>query len=212
MKVGRRSVQFPQRLCSRISKPLNKPANLTKEIYMSKTRRILIVLSVFTFLFLHSSLASAQSRTVVVSPMANDPIASGTALRNVLANIPAPSSTNRWLLKVDPGIYQISGDALVMRSWVDIEGSGIDQTLIRTVASEGIPTVVGASNAELRMLTVESTAGSDASKVTAMFNSNANPRVYRVKFVAQNSGVAGPLLCSIRHLHPESKSVSSSFQ
>ena len=71
-----------------------------------------------------------------------------------------------------------------------IEGSGIDQTIIRMINSSTTPTISGASNAELRMLTVEASASPSTGKVTAMLNSNAHPRIYRVKFVVQNGGTA----------------------
>lgn len=154
---------------------------------MSKPR-ILTVLSVFTFVLLHASFVVGQSRTVVVSPVSGDPIASGTTLRNALAGIPSPSSTNRWLLKIDPGIYEMQSTSLQMRSWVDIEGSGIGQTIIRANSTGfTINTILGASDAELRMLTVEATGGPNVGvgQVAAMRNTNGNPRVYRVKFVTQ---------------------------
>ena len=149
---------------------------------MSRKRMLTIILSVFACILFSSSIASAQIRTVLVSPAPGDPFASGANLRNALANIPSPSSTNRWLLKVEPGIYQLQGNALLMRPWVDIEGSGIGVTTIRIVASPGVPTISGASNAELRMLTVEATENA-----IAMFNSNAHPRIYRVNFVVQTT-------------------------
>ena len=150
---------------------------------MFRTRILTFVLSVFAFILFSSSISSAQIRTVLVSPVPGDPVASGTNLRNALAGITSPSSTNRWLLKIEPGIYQLQGDALVMRPWVDIEGSGIGMTTISLASptTPTVPTISGASNAELRMLTVESTA------VLAMFNSNAHPRIYRVKFVVQTN-------------------------
>ena len=83
---------------------------------MFRTRILTIVLSVFACILFSSSVASAQIRTVLVSPVPGDPIASGTALRNALANISSPSSTNRWLLKIEPGIYQLQGTALLVRS------------------------------------------------------------------------------------------------
>jgi hypothetical protein len=155
---------------------------------MLKTRRILTVLSVFAFVFVHFSLASAQIRTVLVSPVPNDPAASGTALRNALAGIPSPSSTNRWLLKIEPGIYEMQSNSLQMRSWVDIEGSGIGQTIIRANSTAfTVNTILGASDAELRMLTVEALGGPNVGvgQFAAMRNINGNPRVYRVKFVVQ---------------------------
>lgn len=154
---------------------------------MSK-RISLTILSIFTFMLLQSSLASAQSRTVVVSPVAGDPVASGTALRNALANIPSPSSTNRWLLKIEPGIYEMQSNSLQMRSWVDIEGSGIGVTTIRANSTSfNINTVLGASEAELRMLTVEATGGPSVGvgQVAAMRNIQGSPRVSKVKFLTQ---------------------------
>jgi len=134
--------------------------------------------------------ASAQIRTVLVSPVPGNPIASGTALRNALAGIPSPSSTDRWLLKIEPGIYDIGSTSLPMRSWVDIEGSGIGVTTIRGTVDGGTlvnATINGASNAELRLLTVEATGNTSINTVIAMYNQNAFPRLYRVKLVAQAS-------------------------
>ena len=149
---------------------------------MSQTRMLTII---FTCILFSSSVASAQIRTVLVSPVPGDPIASGTNLRNALANIASPSSTNRWLLKIEPGSYQLQGTALQMRPWVDIEGSGIGVTTILLAAPSTpfAPTISGASDAELRMLTVEATGNP-----TAMSNNNAHPRIYRVKFVATGQG------------------------
>ena len=151
---------------------------------MYKIRTLVIVLCVFGCVLLNSSVASAQIRTVLVSPVPGNPVASGTALQNALAGISSPSDTNRWLLKIEPGIYDLQSGSLQMRSWVDIEGSGVNVTTIRSSQT----TIVGASNAELRMLTVEAIGnqfGSPGPEVIAMFNENANPRVYRVKFKTQ---------------------------
>ena len=132
-------------------------------------------------------------RTVLVSPVPGDPVASGTALRNQLAGISSPSSTNRWLVKIEPGTYDIGTVSLPMRSWVDIEGSGIDATTIRgTVDGTSLTeaTVNGANNTEIRMLTIIA-ARSDNKNAIAMYNENAAVlRLYRVKFVATSAGSA----------------------
>ena len=153
---------------------------------MFRTRILTFVLSVFACILFSSSITSAQIRTVLVAPVPGNPTASGTALKSALAGISSPSSTNRWLLKIEPGIYQITGNSLLMRPWVDIEGSGIEQTIIRMSSSSTTPTIAGASNTELRMLTVEA-----IDQQTAMFNSNAHPRVYRVKFVVATNQTQG---------------------
>jgi hypothetical protein len=157
----------------------------------SRQRRFRVVLVGLLFLFVATS-ATAQVRTVLVSPIPGDPVGSGTALRNALNGISSPSSTNRWLLKIEPGVYDIGAAALAMRSWVDIEGSGMGVTTIRgtVVGFQDAGTINGASNAELRLLTVEA-IGSPAADAIAMYNGSAFPRLYRVKLVAQSSfGVA----------------------
>jgi hypothetical protein len=77
-----------------------------------------------------------------------------------------------------------------MRSWVSIEGSGIEATTIRGDVGFNPQTfagyfgvVEGANNAELRNLTVENIGGG-AHRI-AMLNRNASPRVYRVRFITQ---------------------------
>lgn len=131
-------------------------------------------------LLLGVNTAEAQIRTVLVSPAPGDPVASGTALRNALNGIASPSSTNRWLLKIEPGIYDVGTISLVMRSWVDIEGSGMGVTTVRGSVPPENATVHGASNAELRLLTVEATP--NVVGATAMRNDSASPRIYRVRF------------------------------
>jgi len=102
-------------------------------------------------------------RTVVVSPIPGDPAGSGTLLLNALNGISGNSATNPYLLKIEPGIYDIGATALAMKTYVDIEGSGENATFI--VASRGnssltsvAAAVISAANAELRQLTVTNTA------------------------------------------------------
>jgi hypothetical protein len=138
-------------------------------------------------LLLGAQAAGAQIRTVLVSPVPGNPVASGTALRNALTGIPAPSSTDRWLLKIEPGIYDIGTVSLAMRSWVDIEGSGIGVTTVRGTVNAGVNfdgTINGADNAELRLLSVEATGTGASSAAIAVANTNASPRLYRVKLTA----------------------------
>lgn len=146
-------------------------------------------------LLLGAETVGAQIRTVLVSPVPGDPVASGTALRNALAGISSPSATNRWLLKIEPGIYDVGGTSLVMRPYVDVEGSGIDATTIRgngDASEYNNATILGADNAELRLLTVQAIGPTSTSSVIAMANyDGASPRVYRVKFVAQAQTVWG---------------------
>lgn len=151
---------------------------------------------VFALLFTAGT-AGAQIRTVLVSPVPGNPTASGTALQTALTGIASPSSTNRWLLKIEPGIYDVGTTPLQMRSWVDIEGSGIGVTTIRgSVATNRDGTVHGADDAELRLLTVEAV---DSPEAIAMVNVSVSPRLYRVRFIASASG-SGSVAWGIRSL------------
>lgn len=128
---------------------------------------------------------AAQIRTVLVSPVPGNPVASGNALQSALLGIaPAPTATNPWLVKLEPGLYDVGATPLAMRPWVHIEGSGIGITTIRgSVDGSGLigGTVQGASNSELRQLTVEANHPQGA---IALYNPGTSPRLYRVRFVA----------------------------
>ena len=136
-------------------------------------------------LLLGAETVGAQIRTVLVSPVPGNPIASGTALRNALVGISSPSATNRWLLKIEPGIYDVGATALDMHSWVDIEGSGIGMTNIRgsnnIYDAGGDATVNGANDAELRLLTLEAVSSAAVPDVIPMANYSTSSRLYRVK-------------------------------
>jgi hypothetical protein len=160
-----------------------KEISMTSRAYRTKSRPSPASLHSLVFglaLLLGAETAGAQIRTVLVSPVPGNQLASGTALRNALTGIPSPSSTDRWLLKIEPGIYDVGTTQLQMRSWVDIEGSGIGMTTIRGSVLPENATIHGANNTELRLLTIEAIPNIDGA--TAMRNDSASPRIYRVKF------------------------------
>jgi hypothetical protein len=100
---------------------------------------------------------AAYARTVVVSPGANH-AASGTALRNALGGIADNSAARPYLLKVEPGTYDLGSEPLTLKPHVDVEGSG---ELATTITSSGaVPsTLAAASNSEVRFLAVVATNG-----------------------------------------------------
>ncbi len=122
-------------------------------------------------------------RTVVVSPVPGNQVASGNALLSALNNISGQSATNTYLLKIEPGIYELSNTShLIMKEYVDIEGSGELTTIItRTGASNHVDahTLLGANNAELRFLTVRNT-GDTYTFAIAIRVENSSPRLIRV--------------------------------
>jgi hypothetical protein len=131
-----------------------------------------------------SSEFARYTRTVVVSPTGT-PSQNGTALKNALSGITSASETNPYLLKIEPGVYDLgTAPGLTMKPWVDVEGSGEGITTLTAAGNMGWSdaTVQGAPNAELRSLTVKNTGGAD--KAFAV-HSTANPfRMTRVTAVA----------------------------
>ena len=122
---------------------------------------------------------SHYTRTVVVSPV-GAAAQNGTALLNALAGLTGVSATQPYLLKLEPGVYDLGALPLIMIPYVDIEGSGESVTQITRSgnASSSTGTVVGADNAELRFLTVANTGG--AAYAVAIFNNAASPRLTHV--------------------------------
>ncbi len=97
-------------------------------------------------------------QTVHVHPVSGDGIASGTRLINAFAGIADASATKHYVVKVEPGIYDVGATMLEMKPYVDIEGSGQEATVIQGVGttdtSGTIAVVKGASSSEIRDLQV----------------------------------------------------------
>jgi hypothetical protein len=118
-------------------------------------------------------------QTVLVRPVGT-PVQSGSVLLNTLNNITDASSEKPYVLKIEPGVYDLGTTSLEMKEYVDIEGSGEIATKITGSAGDSpfSGVVMGASNAELRFLTVESTGG--GSYAIAIYNFNASPKITNV--------------------------------
>ncbi len=99
-------------------------------------------------------------RTVVVSPVGTA-TENGAALLNALTGITGASVNNPYLLKIEPGVYDLGTSSLQMKEGVDVEGSGEKTTTITAsgYATYTLGTVMGASNTELRFLSVTNTGG-----------------------------------------------------
>ena len=67
------------------------------------------------------------ARTILVSPVGTD-IQAGTALLSALDSITDASAAKRYLLKLEPGNYNLVRNRLSMKPFVDIEGSGPQST------------------------------------------------------------------------------------
>jgi hypothetical protein len=135
-----------------------------------------------------SDFAAAYKRTVVVSPVGTD-AQNATALINALSGITDASATQKYLLYIEPGTYDLGSGSLQMRQHVDIQGSGELQTIVRsqistpgTCGNQG--TVRGASNAELRFLTVSNTGAEECD--VGVVNTGVSPRLTHV--TVENTG------------------------
>ena len=131
-------------------------------------------------------------RTVLVSPAGDgsDTLANGTALRNALNGITDAFAGNPYLLKIEPGVYNLGTTGLTMKPYVDIEGSGEGVTTITSAAStftddSSSATLTGANNAKLRFLTVENTG--EIYYAIGIYNGSTAPRLTHVTSIA--SGV-----------------------
>lgn len=132
------------------------------------------------------------TRTVIVNA-GNNALNNGTNLLASLASIPGTAGPNQpWLLKVEPGIYDLGGNQLVMRNFVDIEGSGRDVTTITSnvaLLPQNAPTlrVPAGVEATLRELTVANTA---AGRGIGIQIASSQAFIDRVDVEANTGGIA----------------------
>jgi trimeric autotransporter adhesin len=125
------------------------------------------------------------SKVTVVAQSGGDYTSALTAMTAIAAWCGTPSATNPCLLKIMPGVFDIGPSSLQMQAYVDIEGSGENTTKIKGNTGSLFSGVVkGASNAEVRFLSVENTGG--GSYATAIYNYNVSPRLTNVTAIASN--------------------------
>jgi hypothetical protein len=122
------------------------------------------------------------THTLIVSPDP-DPLVAGRQLLQAVAGITDPEAANPYLVKIEPGIYDLDSASLSMRPYVDIEGSGEGVTTITSALGNGLGTVIGANNSELRYLTVKNT-GEPNQQVVGIFTETTSPRFSHVTAVA----------------------------
>lgn len=134
-------------------------------------------------------------QTVWVHPVPGDATASGAALISAVGNITNASATKPYVVKIEPGIYDLGTNMLSMKSYVDLEGSGQQATIIQG-AGAAVPTtgvVSVASSSELRDLQVKSTGGvSDLVAIPILVLDSVDTHIRRVTATA-----SGPNPCSL---------------
>jgi hypothetical protein len=139
--------------------------------------------------------ASAQTapytRTVIV-PANGTAVANGAALLAAVAGLsPAPSFSVRWLIKLESGVYNVGTSSVVLSPYVDIEGSGVVESNLQG-AVDPSPSLIGglvqgASNSELRNLTVSCVSSGSAGCQAVSYNT-ANGRLSQVRILLQGTG------------------------
>lgn len=152
-------------------------------------------------------------RTVIVSPVGNS-LQNGTELLEKRAAITDASATKPYLLKIEPGVYDIGTNSLVMGEYIDIEGAGPGATTITGGGGGMVATVVGASNAEIRDLSVNNLGTGSWSR--AIYNSHslritnveASARGATSNTAIENSSGSAPL---ISHVSAWAEGGSSSY-
>lgn len=108
----------------------------------------------------------ALRRTLIVNPVLDplDTQASALRLLEILAELGAindASATNPYLIKLEPGVYDLQGTAISLLPFVDVEGAGEGATILR--GARNGPVVFGEDNVELRSLTIENLGSGSSS-------------------------------------------------
>jgi len=119
------------------------------------------------------------------------PEQNGTALLNAMDGIVGNDSANRFLIRLEPGTYDLGSDKLIIKPWVDIEGAG---ELVTTIRREGFADTTASdaavlgNNGELRFLSIVSPgAGSD--HATGL-RTGTNTQLTHVRFQVNGAAIS----------------------
>lgn len=100
-------------------------------------------------------------RTAVIGPV-GDAAANGTALLDAIDALPMPSSAAEgWLVEIEPGLYDVGANPLLLPPWITLRGSGTTFTVIQgsicDSAAGSKATILLANGSEIRDMTVSNT-------------------------------------------------------
>lgn len=125
-------------------------------------------------------------KVAIVAPNGGDYSNPATAMSDYATWCGTPSATNTCLLKIMPGVYDVGTSTVVMQNYIDIEGSGENATTITGNVDSGTAGVVnGASNAEIRFITLKHTGG--GTYAYAIYNSGASIKITNVTAMASGA-------------------------
>jgi hypothetical protein len=121
-----------------------------------------------------------------------------TSLTAALASIADASATKPYLIKVMPGVYDLAGASLQLKPFVDLEGSGMNNTIITSSVLNAdnescvTGTVMMANNSMISRIKVVNVrpAGSDTGVDALVFN-NVTARAEEISVLVYNSFTTG---------------------
>lgn len=130
----------------------------------------------------------AYTHTVVVNS-GSDSEQNGITLLDALDGITNASFSNRFLLKIEPGVYDLGNDVLTMKSFVDIEGSGEVVTRIvgKGKAAANTGTIVAAQDSEIRELSIYTSVSGMAAAVS-IYSNATNIRIRNLTLMTDGPG------------------------
>ncbi|MEM7223087.1 MAG: hypothetical protein AAF495_08930 [Pseudomonadota bacterium] len=134
------------------------------------------------------------TNTIVVSPVGPTEQDNCLELQAALDSIEDASFNTPYLIHLEPGVYDCGDQAITMKPFVNIQGSGPTMTFIKGSRNgeTGIVTLV--SNAELSRLSVSNRFNDDGDTSVAVGTDRAFPLVdWRVSNVSAFAGSQGTL-------------------
>jgi len=106
-----------------------------------------------------------------------------TTVNNALSTISDNNYTNSYLIKLSPGIFE---EQVIMKEYVDIEGSGKNVTTIKYFGGSSLTnsyTVKGANHSEIRNLSVIS-FGTSKDYAIGVFNSDTSLTISKISILS----------------------------
>lgn len=132
-----------------------------------------------------------HTRTITISPKGS-PAENGATLRQIV-NFSQPTMVDRRLIKLEPGYYDLGGQSLNMKPFLDLEGSGERVTFITSDVSFSttIPTggvINAASDSTIRFLGIGNGTTGAVSKTAVFVPNSVNFfQLYKVGISAPNT-------------------------
>lgn len=135
-------------------------------------------------------------RTIVVRG-AGGPVANGNGLRAAVAAAPGNSPSERSLVLVEPGIYDLNGTPLTMKPFVSLAGAGRGTTILRcacgNIVQNAAHVVSLAADSELRSITVENRGNNSFDVLFGVVQDDVvgTSRIADARIVVSNALVSG---------------------